>query len=161
MTSVYRKTIKGVAEIETRANRLVPRLRGALILVDGRRSDDDLHKLISTDPDGTLQALLEQGYIESLQPPPAAEAAAEPAKRRSPTAVEPALADVRRMAVHRLLELLGPMAEGMAVRIEKVTTWGELLAIMNIACAMVRDTRGTAAALEFAERFVTPHESRG
>jgi len=98
MTSVYRKTIKGVAEIETRANRLVPRLRGALILVDGRRSDDDLHKLISTDPDGTLQALLEQGYIESLQPPPAAEVAAEPAKRRSPTAAEPALADVRRMA---------------------------------------------------------------
>jgi hypothetical protein len=159
MTSVYRKTSKGIAEIETRANRLAPRLRGALILVDGRRNADDLNKLISTDPEGTLQALLEQGYIESLQPP--AQAAAEPAKRRSPTGTEPALADVRRMAVHRLLELLGPAAEGMAVRIEKVNTWGELLSIMNIACAMVRDTRGTAAALEFAERFVTPHESRG
>ena len=150
MTSVYRKTSKGIAEIETRANRLAPRLRGALILVDGRRNADDLNKLISTDPEGTLQALLEQGYIESLQPPAQAQGAAEPA-----------LADVRRMAVHRLLELLGPAAEGMAVRIEKVNTWGELLSIMNIACAMVRDTRGTAAALEFAERFVTPHESRG
>ena len=42
MAFVYRKTPKGLVEIETRAHRLAPRLRGALILVDGRKSDDEL-----------------------------------------------------------------------------------------------------------------------
>ena len=67
---------------------------------------------------------------------------------------------MRRLAVRRLLDLLGPMAEGMAMRVEKLDSWKELLPVLNVACAMVRDMRGTAAAIEFAERFVTPYESR-
>ena len=39
MATVYRKTDKGRNEIETRANRLLPRLRSALIVVDGQRND--------------------------------------------------------------------------------------------------------------------------
>ena len=64
MTSVYRKTDKGFTEIGTRANRLAPRLRQALIMVDGNRTDDDLAKLILSQPAETLAILLEQGYIE-------------------------------------------------------------------------------------------------
>ncbi len=64
MPSVYRKTGKGVSEIGTRANRLPPRLRQVLIMVDGNRTDDDLAKLILSQPAETLAILLEQGYIE-------------------------------------------------------------------------------------------------
>ena len=137
----------------------MPRLRGALILVDGRRTDEDLRSLISVEPDGTLKTLLEQGYIELLGPPPKAAAAVDAPKRRSEAAARaPSVADVRRAAVRQLLELLGPVAEGMAMRIEKATTWNELLPSLNIACAMVREKRGTAAAIGFAERYVTPYE---
>jgi hypothetical protein len=71
MAPVYRKTEKGHAEIETRANRLVPRLRSALIVIDGRRSGDELHKLILSQPDETLAVLLDQGYIELIASLPA------------------------------------------------------------------------------------------
>jgi hypothetical protein len=64
MPTLYRKTEKGAAEIATRVNRLVPRLRAALILVDGRRSDDELCKLIPGQGEEALLTLLEAGYIE-------------------------------------------------------------------------------------------------
>ena len=66
MAPVYRKTEKGISEIETRANRLVPRLRSALIMIDGRRHGDELRKLILGQPDETLAVLLDQGYIELI-----------------------------------------------------------------------------------------------
>ncbi len=50
MATIYRKTAKGHSEIETRAHRLAPRLRSALIMVDGRRSDDEVRKLIRSRP---------------------------------------------------------------------------------------------------------------
>ena len=37
MSIIFRKTAKGISEIETREHRLTPRVRNALILVDGRR----------------------------------------------------------------------------------------------------------------------------
>ena len=42
MATIFRKTEKGQREIETRALKLAPRFRSALILVDGRRSDAEL-----------------------------------------------------------------------------------------------------------------------
>ena len=62
MATIYRKSARGLAEIETRAARLPPRLRGALILVDGRRSADEIRRLIPVEPEATLQALAAQGF---------------------------------------------------------------------------------------------------
>lgn len=64
MVTVYRKSAKGQLEIETRVNRLHPRLRTVLILVDGRRNDNELRSLIQVNADATLLGLLEAGYIE-------------------------------------------------------------------------------------------------
>ncbi|MDH4061825.1 MAG: hypothetical protein OEU94_13520 [Aquincola sp.] len=89
MGIVYRKTDKGQREIETRAHRLVPRMRSALILVDGRKSDDDLAKLILTDPAGALTSLLADGFIEIVPPP-----ADTPMERRSEPPVAPVTATV-------------------------------------------------------------------
>ena len=78
MPLIYRKTAKGLTEIETRAHRLPPRLRSALILVDGRRDVNDLKPLIMQQAEETLSSLAEQGFIEavgetarSASPPPA------------------------------------------------------------------------------------------
>ncbi|HRI18864.1 MAG TPA: hypothetical protein PL196_10105, partial [Burkholderiaceae bacterium] len=83
MTTVYRKSAKGQHEVETRANRLGPRLRTALILVDGRRTDAELRALIQLEADATLLGLLEGGYIEVVSAQvvaaPAAQAAPAPA----------------------------------------------------------------------------------
>lgn len=66
MPTIFRKTAKGVAEIETRAHRLVPRMRNTLILVDGRRDSDDLQTLLAKPAEDTLRALAEQGFIEAV-----------------------------------------------------------------------------------------------
>ncbi len=64
MTTLYRKTAKGLDEIQTRAHRLPPQLRGALILVDGQCGVDDLAKLVPGDVAGALQRLLDAGFID-------------------------------------------------------------------------------------------------
>ena len=73
MPTIYRKTAKGFAEIETRAHRLTPRVRSALIVVDGRKSDTELAILVPQAAE-SLAMLAEGGFIEAVvshTPPPA------------------------------------------------------------------------------------------
>jgi hypothetical protein len=80
MSNVYRKTERGQTEIATRQYKLAPRLRSALVVVDGKRSQFELASMIAGEPHETLQALLEAGFIEltdgAVPPllPPAGEA---------------------------------------------------------------------------------------
>lgn len=68
MTVIFAKTPKGVAEIETRSGGLSPRVRRVLILVDGKRTVDDVRALaLADDLTHTLGALEEEGYIEVLK----------------------------------------------------------------------------------------------
>ena len=155
MASVFRKTAKGQTEIETRVNRLVPRLRTSLILVDGRRTDEELRTLILSEPDEVLANLLDQGYIEviSSSTPSSsrsapAEAAAAP--RSSPRKLE----ETRRMAVRFLNDNLGPSAESLALKIERAQDWAELMPHLEMAEHFLRSGRGTAVAQEFADKFL-------
>lgn len=158
MASVYRKTAKGLLEIETRANRLVPRLRTPLILVDGRRSDDDLRAMIPGDSVEVLGALLEEGYIEVIAttppprpPAPAAQAAAAPvAARGSPRQFD----ELRRMSVRFLNDHMGPSGESLALKIEKAQNWTELTAHLETSVQFLRSGRGEAVAREFAAKFL-------
>jgi hypothetical protein len=84
--ATYRKTSKGIREIETREFHLSPRLRTALILVDGRRGDAELRRMIVGEADEALRTLLEQGFIEAV----AASAAAPTAPATAPGALAPA-----------------------------------------------------------------------
>jgi len=163
MSSVYRKTDKGLAEIETRAHRLAPRLRSALIMVDGKRSDDELRKLIMTDADGALKSLLDEGYVEIIsttpqKPAPAAAPtpAAAAAAAQAASAGQRALDDVRRKAIRSLTEQVGPVAEAVAIKMEKAHNWEELRHSLEIAQDILRNTRGNTAANEFGERFLPP-----
>jgi hypothetical protein len=166
MTTVYRKSVKGQHEIETRANRLAPRLRTALILVDGRRTDADLRTLIQTEPDAALLALLEADYIEvvsaQLSSPPTLPAAPwRPAAEFPPVpavasaAVNPAaFAERRRAVVRHLTDQLGPVAETVALRIEKARNWEELRPALDLGLRLLQTARGSGAAAQFAARFI-------
>ncbi|TVO53922.1 hypothetical protein [Denitromonas halophila] len=68
MMQAYAKTAKGVAEVETRADRLKPALRRLLILVDGKKPLDALKSMIGNDAiDEPLTQLVEGGYIEAIE----------------------------------------------------------------------------------------------
>jgi hypothetical protein len=168
MPTIYRKTPKGQAEVETRADRLPPRLRGALILVDGRRSEDDLTKLVPNDAAQVLRSLLDGGYVEQVevaaptrpQPAPRPAAPADSAPAAGVLSMPPsAIAAAKRDSVRVLTEQIGPMAEALSLKIERAANATELHGLLEIACQVLGNTRGRAAAEAFAQRFLAPAAS--
>lgn len=166
MAIIYRKTAKGVAEIETRAHRLTPRMRSTLILVDGRRSDTELGTMIMQQATETLHALAGQGFIEVLTVAAAAVVPAPPPHTPArPPQAPPAAAAVtaapagpdlearKRDAVRALTDLLGPAAESAAMRIERARNLDELRTALSSAVQTVGMVRGRQAGEAFAARF--------
>ncbi|WP_119354875.1 hypothetical protein [Azohydromonas sediminis] len=160
MPTVYRKTAKGQAEIATRTHHLPPRLRQALILVDGKRSDDELRRMLPQG-DEALRALIDDGFVEPVgvtavpvaaAGAPAAASAAAP----KPQAPLPAFGDqLKREIVRSLNDLLGPMAEGLALKVERARNPDELRKIVEQAHRVIRDMRGAFQATAFADRFLS------
>ena len=158
MPNIYAKTAQGQHEIETRALRLPARLRSTLILVDGKRSDADLGKLVPG-ADEVLQALLQAGLIEAVQPPArsgsggaaSASASAAPAP---PAAPKVDLAKVRRESVRMLTDLLGPDAEALSLRIERAADLETLTPLLERGVTLIANARGGSAAAQFAARFL-------
>ncbi|MCE2908932.1 MAG: hypothetical protein O9343_18490 [Burkholderiaceae bacterium] len=149
MPLIYRKTAKGLSEIETRANRLPPRLRSALIVVDGKRNLAELRPLI-LQPAETLAALAEQGFIEAIRE------AAPPAAAPAPAASDGNASDfeqTRRAAVRALNDLLGPAAESLAIKMERARNIGELTPLLTQGAQTVANMRGRSTAEAFARRF--------
>lgn len=164
MSTVYRKTAKGQAEIDTRAHRLLPRLRQALILVDGRKTDAELSKLILAEPEATLATLQTDGFIEAV-----ATVADTPPERKADAATAPAGAAparkavvsvdaIRRDAVRFLNDQLGPAAEGISLKLERVKTMPELRPLLVSAAQLLVSVRGADAAQAFADRFLSDEE---
>jgi hypothetical protein len=173
MPVIYRKTEKGQAEIETRAYRLVPRMRSALIMVDGRRTDEELRKLIAAQPDECLGSLIAEGFIEPahgrvsapvaapvatvdlvLEPVPEAGVPsrhADPVSSLPPT-VRP-FEETRRLAVRLVNDALGPMAETIAVKMERSRSNDELRPLLHTARRLIGNARGGRSAEEFAARI--------
>jgi hypothetical protein len=164
MPIIFRKTAKGFAEIETRANRLVPRVRNTLILVDGKRDVEDLKLLVAQHTDEALRTLAELGFIEAVgetlgvaEPaapfavalaltPTAAVAVTAAAASASAVAPSPAVAVAFPPA-------LGASAASLAIRIEKARSAEELKPLVSQAVQLVVAARGRNAADAFATRM--------
>jgi hypothetical protein len=157
MATIFRKTAKGVDEIATRANRLVPRLRTALILVDGTRSQAELGKLIAQNADETLQELVRQGYIEATA---VVDAPGKPIRAAAPPTGHGELegssfAKFRADAVRAFNDLTGPTGEALAIKMEKASTREQLGPLLQTAYQIIGNARGAQAAIEFKARFAT------
>ncbi len=157
MASIFRKTAKGLAEIETRAHRLPPRLRSALIVVDGKRDEEALSRLVLQDPALTLQTLLEGGFIEvcntSPPAPPQPAPAAAPTRPAAAPAAPVGFEQTRRDAVRALTDLIGPMGEALAIKMEKSRSLDELRPLLGVAMQVIANTRGRQAATDYGTRF--------
>ena len=172
MATIYRKTAKGHSEIETRAHRLSPRLRSVLIMIDGRRSDDDVRKLIPQQADETLRLLDEQGFIELIgitqdappqraasqgTAPGQAAAASAPGVVTRPAALSVPPRDfaaTRAQAVRLFTDLVGPMSESLAIKMERARSPDELRSLVQTAQRIIGNARGGQAAAEYGTRFL-------
>lgn len=178
MANVYRKSAKGISEIETRAHRLPPRLRSALILVDGKRSDDELRAMLSQQADETLAALAADGFIELVAVAEPAAAPRRVAVASGGSSIFPStgtgggatlppgvpsslavsippseLASRKRDATRAINDLLGPMGESLSLKIEKARTGEEFKQVLEAALQVIASARGRSEAAAFAARF--------
>jgi hypothetical protein len=144
---IYRKTQKGAEAIATRQHGLSPRQRSVLIMVDGKRSVDELARLGASQGDGAqvLDDLLATGCIEAT-----AGAAAVAAPSVQPSVAPFNLAEAQRFASRRLTDILGPTSESLCLRIEAARNVQDFQTAMTRAQAIVREFRGGAVADAFA-----------
>lgn len=153
-TSVYAKTDLGHEEIDTRVRRIPARMRTMLIMVDGRRSVAEL-LLNHPTPDearGYLESLLEGGFIALREAPAApAPAAAVPAASVATAGVTPDLAEAKQVITRMLIDFLGPEADYIAVRVEKLSSRDELLAEVDKLSTMLVQSVSSNAASRFRE----------
>ena len=154
---VYHKSAKGTEAIATRQHGLSPKLRSMLILIDGKRTFEDLTPLSQMlgDTGELLGQLLDQGFIEAgaVAPPAHTHAhAATPASAPAPLAGAAAmtLADAQRFASRRLTDLLGPNAEELCLRIEAARNVHDFHVAVARAEGMLRQFVSAHAAAEFS-----------
>lgn len=139
MGVVFAKTPKGQAEIATKAGGLTPRQRRVLIMVDGKRSVDDLREmLLADDLQHTLGLLEEMEYIEIASLASATGNASTPQARMPPVSafgdlpdgIDPLrLQQARNFMTNTLNAFVGALGTSSLLdRIERATGHAELRA---------------------------------
>lgn len=168
MQTVFHKSQKGAEEIASRAHGLSARLRRCLILIDGKRTLSDLKTVLSSDDvDQMLVELLEADLIEGNAPPAVvipvlmpsfAEDTEPPSEFDSLPTLTPSAPAVRRplslqerrhRGVRIVQDVLGPMAEDIAVKIERCQDDLALNAALEKAYGYIKELSSKAAAEKF------------
>lgn len=154
---VFAKTDAGQREMGERRAGLDPRQRRLLILVDGRRSVAELRALSGL---GDLPAVLAELQSRGLIAAPGGvmPAAPGPGAGRAPAAPAASATDWRdqgRRAAHAVLELLGPMAEMLAVQLEASESPEALEVLLARSREMVEAVRGKAALERFEQMLAS------
>ena len=164
-TLIYAKTPKGIDEVSARSAQLSMTTRRVLIMMDGKRTVDELAVLVRP---GEIDAIVDQlenfGLAQKASGTPAAAPQApaddRPDASRTPTTINGPVMDDReltpitleeakRRAVRELNDRLGPEAEVVAIRIESCRTIEEFRERVREAERFVAAALGTAAAQDY------------
>src|SRR5271170_7459746 len=126
--TIYGKTPKGEDPGETASDRLLPHFRRFLILVDGRRSVNELSTVARPDElNGILAYLTEQGYIVKVGMARDQEVFAKDEDPFSEVALTPDMfVEFKRRAIQRITERFGASASQASILIEAAATPGAL-----------------------------------
>ena len=157
--AVFRKTAKGVEEIDKRTHRLGIKLRMALILVNGERDAAEIIVDVRDNGETLLAELLAGGFIEPASGGAAASTAPAAASGSSSLpAVSPAvgmgtmdLKTAQRSAVKAIEEMLGPEGEALALKVERCKSMPELQSTLEKVRDLIRMSRGETRAQKFWE----------
>lgn len=165
----YRKSAKGVEAIANRQSGLAPKLRSVLIMVDGKKTGEELYKVCAAL--GDAQAMLAElvtgaliepvtgGSVAAVSSAGAPAAAAAPAVAASASgfgAVSqpgPSLAEAKRLAVRLLKEILGPLADDSCIAVESSKDIEQYTAAVKKAYTLIRNVRGGEVAGRFGQEI--------
>lgn len=151
-SAVYRKSDKGTAELSGGQRTLAPRLRQALIMVNGKLTGAQLVEMLGGPVTGLalINELETNGYIESAGGGSAGAGASSSMAtvdtRPTPLDAGPIdpkkLLAAQRMATRLLTDALGPAADDLASRIERAKTREEVEKLFTLAANTVREVAG-------------------
>lgn len=159
----YRKSAKGVEAIANRQSGLAPKLRSVLIMVDGKKTGEDLYKVCTAL--GDAQAMLAELVTGALIEPvtggsvAAVSSAGAPAAAASASGLGavsqpgPSLAEAKRLAVRLLKEILGPLADDSCIAVEGSKNIEQYTAAVKKAYTHVRNVRGGEVAGRFGQEI--------
>ena len=150
---IYVKTPQGVAEVGARSAQLSMVARRVLIMMDGRRTVDELAMFVRA---GEIDAIVTQlesaglaeragGAAATTVAPQAAGAPAPEERDRAPITLD----EAKRRAVRELSDRLGPDADVMAMRIEDCRSIDEFRERVRDAERFVAAALGAAAAQDY------------
>lgn len=151
--AIYHKSAKGSEAIASRSRDLLPKYRSMLILVDGKRSFDELAKLSAMlgDTEQLLTQLEADGFIEPVTAPAAGSVApAAAAAAQAPAVPSVTLKEAQRFAVRLLTDIMGPNAEELCLRIEAAHNVAEFNAAIARTEGLLRQFHGAAVVAGFA-----------
>jgi hypothetical protein len=165
-TTVYSKTPHGIAEISLRQAQLSNTARRALIMIDGKRTVDELsilgkqgdieNAIISLESGGLIQRVAYQSAIDvptlngrdsdtgvSTFGGPTTSSGLD--ERENPITLD----EVKRRAVKGLYDRLGPSSDSLAILIEECRTIEEFRGCVRQAERMISNALGSAAAQDY------------
>jgi hypothetical protein len=165
-TLVYSKTPRGIAEISLRSAQLSMSTRRVLIMIDGKRTVDELSMMVkpgeitgviaNLEGSGLIQRVSQQGALD-VPTINGMEAALPSAlsgpntsgglDERDPNPIT--LEEVKRRAVRGLTDRLGPEADALAIRLENCRTIEEFRNHVREAERFISMALGPAAAQEY------------
>ena len=146
---IYEKSTAGQLEITGDRRALSMKHRQVLIMVDGKRTDDDIkNNLPNLNVAETIADLERLGYIYNtaspVKPSPAVSIAPSPAitaaPQETPLSAEQ-LAAIKEILITSTNECLGIMGRGMAQKIEAVQSRGELKVWVSQWHMAIRESR--------------------
>jgi len=158
---VFTKTPKGVAEVAARSAQLSMTTRRVLIMIDGRRTVEELAVLLRPgEIDNVIAQLESAGLIHRHMighpldvPTVAGREIDEMPTTQGPASNEDAnpmtLDEAKRRAVRELTDRLGPDAEGLALRIENCRSIEDFRERVREAERLVSGAMGAAAAADY------------
>jgi len=162
-TSIYDKTAKGRDEIATRKYQLAPRLRSLLVLIDGRRTEEELLRNVAGLglTINALNELLEEGLIV-LSTSYATMAVAQPVADPDPAPVAPAPVAVSQASQFQALyefynktikSTIGLRGFTLQLKVEKASSVEELRELRMPYLDAVQRAKGNFTAASLAEQL--------
>ena len=152
-TLVFHKTEAGADEIGSPGRGLAPKLRRALILVDGSKSVADLAPMFRP---GEVEAILAELQAQGLVSLAGGAVARVPAPAPSSTPASAVSAEqfdeIRRAAVREISHRLGPNGDALALKVDRCRTPEELRVALREAEKILASFLGADFGRAFAQR---------
>lgn len=150
---VFHKTQAGADEIATPAHALPPKLRRALIMVDGAKTVAELSAMFRPGEAAAILLELQAKGLVSLSGGAIAKAAEAAAPDPSAGLPRERFDEIRREAMREISHRLGPNGDALALKIERCATPQELRVALREAEKILASFLGADYGRTFAQKI--------